>query len=203
MPDGLPEKATDGLPLKSATPSRWVDVVARNLDAALGDHAHCELKAASTAMALVGRFAWKPGVARELTALAREELKHFDQVRRRLEKRGKPLPTVPVDRYAKRLAMAPLRGLAGSTALMDKLVLCAFIEARSCERFRLLARAPIEPDLREFYAELAGAEGRHHELFLELAVDDAGQEVVAVRVGEVTEIESRIVRDLPLEARIH
>ena len=203
MRDGLPEKATDGLPLTSATPAKWVEVVARDLDAALGDHAHCELKAASTAMALVGRFAWKPGVARELTSLAREELKHFDQVRRRLEKRGKPLPTVPVDRYAKRLAMAPLRGLKGSTALMDKLVLCAFIEARSCERFRLLARAPIDSDLRAFYADLAGAEARHHELFLELAEAEAGRETVAERVAEMAAIESRIVRELPLEARIH
>ena len=202
MSDGLPAKATDGLPLKSATPSKWVEVVARDLDAALGDHAHCELKAASTAMALVGRFAWKASVARELTRLAREELKHFDQVRRVLEKRGRALPTVPVDRYAKKLAMAPLKGLKGSSALMDKLVLCAFIEARSCERFRLLARAPIDDDLRAFYADLAGAEGRHHELFLELAVEEAG-ETVAARVEEVAQIEAKIVRELPIEPRIH
>ncbi len=191
------------LPLKSATPATWVDTVAGDLDAALGDHAHCELKAASTAMALVGRFAWKPSVARDLTALAREELKHFDQVRRLLEKRKKALPPVPVDRYAKRLAMAPLKGLAGSTALMDKLVIYAFIEARSCERFRILAKAGAVPAaLRGFYADLADAEGRHHELFLELAAGEAAGAVDA-RVREVAVIEAGIVAELPLEPRIH
>jgi tRNA-(ms[2]io[6]A)-hydroxylase len=191
------------LPLKSVTPAKWVEAVAGDLDAALGDHAHCELKAASTAMALVGRFAWKPSVARDLTALAREELKHFDQVRRLLEKRKKPLPPVAVDRYAKRLAMAPLKGLAGSTALMDKLVICAFIEARSCERFRMLAEAGVLPAaLRGFYADLADAEGRHHELFLELATEE-GPEAVEARVREVAVIEARIVAELPVEARIH
>jgi len=191
------------LPLKSATPARWVEIVAADLDATLGDHAHCELKAASTAMSLAGRFADHPALVSDLTALAREEMKHFDQVHRLVRARKGVLPKVATDRYAKRLAGAPLKPLPGSSALMDKLVICAFIEARSCERFRLLAKGPIGPTLQAFYAELAGAEGRHHELFLEHAVAEAGEAVVAARVEEVGRIEAAILKELPLEARIH
>jgi tRNA-(ms[2]io[6]A)-hydroxylase len=191
------------LPLKSATPSRWVEVVAADLDATLGDHAHCELKAASTAMSLVGRFADHPALVSDLTALAREEMKHFDQVHRLVRARKGVLPRVSTDRYAKRLATAPLKGLKGSSALVDKLVICAFIEARSCERFRLLSKGPVGATLQAFYAELEGAEGRHHELFLEHAVSEAGEVVVAARVEEVARIEAAIVRELPLEPRIH
>jgi tRNA-(ms[2]io[6]A)-hydroxylase len=187
----------------AATPARWVGLVAENLDAVLADHAHCELKAASTALSIVGRFGDRPSLVTDMTALAREEMKHFDQVHRLVRARGGALPAVASDRYARALKQQGLKRLPGSSALMDLLVLCAFIEARSCERFRLLAKGPLDATLRGFYADLADAEGRHHDLFLERAVAEAGEEVARARVKEVAELEARIVRSLPLEARIH
>ena len=189
--------AIEGLPLAGASPPGWVEAACSDLDALLVDHAYCELKAASTALSLVVRFGGRPAVAEAMADLAREEMKHFDRVHELLRERGKTLTPIRGDRYVKQLIAL------GDASLMDSLVRSAFIEARSCERFRLLAEAPLPADLRDFYAELARAEDRHHELFLELASAEVGEERVRSRVAELAPREAEIIRELPLEPRIH
>lgn len=193
----------EGLPLAAATPATWLPAAVSDLNALLNDHAHCELKAASTAMSLAGRFADRGRLVLEMTALAREELRHFDLVHRLLRRRGGALTLVEPDRYVRRLKRMPMKRLPGSSALMDQLVLCAFIEARSCERFRLLAAAGLPDGLGDFYGRLADAEDRHHERFLSLAEAESGEAVVRRRVEEVAGFEASIVRELPAVPRIH
>jgi len=187
----------EGLPLAAPSPSGWVAAACSDLDALLVDHAYCELKAASTALSLVVRFAERPALTEAMADLAREEMKHFDRVHALIRGRGKTLTRIQGDRYVKRL-----RALCDAS-LLDSLIQSAFIEARSCERFRLLAAAPVPPDLRDFYAELARAEERHHELFLELAAAEVGPEPVRARVAKLAPREAEIVASLPLEPRIH
>lgn len=189
--------AIEGLPLGAPSPAGWVEAACADLDALLVDHAYCELKAASTALSLVVRFGNRPAIVESMADLAREEMKHFDRVHELIRGRGRTLERIHGDPYVKRL-----RALCDAS-LLDSLLLSAFIEARSCERFRLLAEAPLPADLREFYAELARAEDRHHELFLRLAVAETGQERVRARVAELAPREAEIVAALPLEPRIH
>lgn len=189
--------AVSGLPLAAPSPPGWVDAACSDLDALLVDHAYCELKAASTALSLVVRFGSRPALTEAMADLAREEMKHFDRVHELIRARGLALTPIRGDRYVKELIAL------GDSSLLDSLVRSAFIEARSCERFRLLAEAPIPAELRGFYDELARAEARHHELFLELAAHEAGEERVRARVAEIAPRESAIVASLPLEPRIH
>jgi tRNA-(ms[2]io[6]A)-hydroxylase len=191
------------LPLAAPTSPGWVEVAAADLDALLIDHAHCELKAAANAKAMAVRFAGEPRLVRDLTVLAREERRHFELVHARVRERGRTLPAPRTDRYVRRLARLVRRGGGSRAALLDQLLLCGFIEARSCERFRLLAGAPLASSLRTFYAELAGAEARHYELFFEHAFRLNGEDAVGARIREVAELEAALVRDLPLEPRMH
>lgn len=199
----------EGLPLTEATPPGWVAVARANLDALLVDHAHCEQKAASTAVALIGRFPDHPGLARGMIALAQEEMRHFRQVVDRIEARGgtlsKPLP----DRYVRALREWGFRQRGGLGALGDLLLVSAFVEARSCERFRILAEAlsgdadPTAADLGRFYMQLADAEARHWELFRDLAWEASPRAEVDLRIDEMAAAEAEIVRGWPLEPRMH
>lgn len=190
-------KGIEGLPLAAPSPAGWVEAACADLDALLVDHAYCELKAASTALSLVVRFAERPALTEAMADLAREEMKHFDRVHALVRSRGRTLTRIQGDRYVKRL-----RALCDAS-LLDSLVQSAFIEARSCERFRLLAEAPLPDDLRAFYGELARAEERHHELFLGLAAEELGEDRVRARVAELGPREAEIIAELPLEPRIH
>ena len=183
--------------MTAPSPSTWLQAALSDLDALLIDHAYCELKAASTALSLVVRFGSRPAVTEAMADLAREEMKHFDRVHELIRARGLTLTPIRGDRYVKELIAL------GDASLLDSLVRSAFIEARSCERFRLLAEAPIADELRDFYGELARAEARHHELFLELAAAEAGADRVRARVAEVAPREAAIVAALSPEPRIH
>src|SRR5438874_6914752 len=155
--------------LTRPTSSRWVDVALANLERVLVDHAHCEMKAASNALSLAVRAAETPDVVAELVLLAEEELGHFRRVFAELEQRAIPLGPPPPDDYAAELRKAVRAHRAAKEgkrspfvdALVDRLLVAALIEARSCERFRLLAdamkgRGPA--DLGAFYEELLAAE---------------------------------------------
>ncbi len=199
----IPDDPLEGLPLQSPTPQGWADAATKDIDALLADHAHCELKAASTAMSLAGRFAEFPRLVEDMAALAHEEIRHFERVHEMLRARGKTLPRVGPDRYVREMKAFRLPKHAGTTAMLDTLVLCGFVEARSCERFRLLARAPLPEALQAFYAELAGAESRHHEIFFEHGAAAVGAAISSARVLEFGALEARLIRSLPLEPRIH
>lgn len=193
----------DGLPLTVATPTAWIPVALAGIDALLVDHAHCEHKAASTAIALIGRFPGEPGLARAMLALAQEEMRHFRQVLDRIEARGGTLTAPRPDRYVRALREWGFRRRGGIGALGDLLLVSAFVEARSCERFRLLAEALPDDALGTFYLRLADAEARHWETFRDLAVGAEGEAGVTRRLAEMAEAEGEIVRALPVEPRMH
>jgi tRNA-(ms[2]io[6]A)-hydroxylase len=186
--------------LRSRTDPRWVDAALSDLDRTLGDHAHCEKKAAATALKLVADHPDRPGLVRALARLAQEEQRHLLAVLAELGRRGAPLPPDRGDPYAQRL-LALVR--PGPERLLDRLLVGALIEARSCERLQLLGPALPEARLRELYRRLAASEAGHEALFADLAAEAFGAERARARLGELAEAEAAIVADLPLLPRIH
>lgn len=197
--------------LAHRTPDRWVEAALANVDAVLVDHAHCEMKAASNALSLAVRAGGHPEVVEALVSLAEEELLHFRRVYAELERRNIPLGSPPVDNYA-----AELRKRVRATAapwserrsLVDRLLVAALIEARSCERFRLLsqaleARGPA--DLHGLYEELLAAEARHFRTFVDLAhvvaAPDDGW--IEARLDEVAALEAELSASLAGTPSIH
>jgi len=205
----------DGLPLAHGTDPRWIDVALAQLDELLIDHALCEQKAASSALALIGRFPDRPELVRPMMALAHEELHHLRQVLDLIEARGGALARPRPDRYVHELRQRGFRTAAGLGAYGDLLLVNAFVEARSCERFRLLAAALLDtqralpaevPDreqLGHFYRVLAQAEGRHWETFRDLAMAALPAEKVERRIAQLAEVEAAIVAERPLVAAMH
>lgn len=188
--------------LRVETDAAWAREAVKNLDAVLVDHAHCEMKAATNALSLVVRHSSSMALVRALTEIAREELVHFERVVEFLEKRGLSLGAPPVDDYAKELRHA-MKALPNSELplVVDRLLVGALIEARSCERFKLLGNAlrdleSCPSDLRDFYAELFAAEARHYRDYVDLAIDAAGTlgDEVEPRLELLAEAEARIVR---------
>lgn len=199
--------------LKVPTDGAWAAAALREADAVLVDHAHCELKAASNALSLVARHPGDPALAQALTDLAREEIEHFQRVMTVLAARGVALGPPPVDAYAAALRRAAhvLPRRASVTGLVDRLLVAAVIEARSCERFQLLAEeargcSPLLPaeapergggELHALWQELLAAEARHYRTFVDLAVQAAGDRpTVVARLDELAEAEGAIVMAL-------
>ena len=195
------------LGLLAPTDPAWALVACANLDATLIDHAHCELKAATNALSLVARYPDELDLVLALSALAAEELEHFRIVIAHLEERGLKLGAPPVDDYAaalrKSAAGLPQRH-EGRFVLVDRLLIGALIEARSCERFRLLVGALAESaqekdvKLRAFYDELFIAEAKHFRTYVDLAKLAARdqEDLVDARLTALAEQEARIVREL-------
>ena len=170
------------------------------MDAVLVDHAHCEKKAAASAMSLVVGYPEFEELVRRMSALAVEELQHFRAVYERIVQRGLVLARDQGDPYAQKL-MALARANQGR--LTDRLLLFGLIEARSHERLELLATHLEAPDLKRFYGDLAKAESRHAALFRELACLYDDPEAVDERLSELATVEANIVAALPIEPRIH
>jgi tRNA-(ms[2]io[6]A)-hydroxylase len=202
--------------LTRPTPARWVEVALANLDAVLVDHAHCEMKAASNALSLAVRASETPGVVAALISLAEEELSHFRRVFGELESRGVPLGPPPPDGYAAELRKTvrahrdPSRPPSAQQieALVDRLLVAALIEARSCERFRLLSEALRDRGPRElapFYEELLAAEARHFRTFVDLArqVAHPDEAWVEARLREVAYLEGELASRLEGAPAIH
>jgi tRNA 2-(methylsulfanyl)-N6-isopentenyladenosine37 hydroxylase len=196
--------------LTRPTPAAWVERALVDLDAVLVDHAHCELKAAQNALSLVPR-ALSRAMADELLALADEEMRHVRRVLDELDRRGLKLGTPPPDPYAAELRTLANRSRPGARdarqALLDRLLVAALIEARSCERFRLLADGLAgagQPELAAFYEELFEAEARHYRVFTELASEAAGDRALAkIRLGELAQAEGEVCEKLGASAAIH
>jgi tRNA-(ms[2]io[6]A)-hydroxylase len=188
--------------LRAETDTAWATSAVRDLDAVLVDHAHCEMKAATNALSLVVRHSGDLGLVRALTEIAREELDHFHRVVDLLEARGLRLGPPPVDDYAAQLRRA--MHLLPATELplsVDRLLVGALIEARSCERFKLLLQvmpSSCPADLRGFYEELFTCEARHYRVYVELAERAAGPLVgrVQPRLALLADAEAAIVRGL-------
>lgn len=192
--------------LRAATDEAWAIEAVKDLDAVLVDHAHCEMKAATNALSLVVRHSSDLALVKALTAIAQEELEHFDRVVDFLGKRGLALGVPPVDDYAAQLRRA-MNALPSSDLplVSNRLLVGALIEARSCERFKLLLEAlPADcaGDLRAFYQELFECEARHYRQYVDLAKQAAGElaSLVEPRLALLAEAEARIVRALPDKA---
>jgi tRNA 2-(methylsulfanyl)-N6-isopentenyladenosine37 hydroxylase len=189
--------------LKVPTDGAWAATAMRDVDAVLVDHAHCELKAAANALSLVARHPGDAELARALTDLAREEIDHFQRVVAVLAARGVTLGPPPVDAYAAAVRSAAnvlSRDRGTRFALVDRLLVGAVIEARSCERFQLLAEATEAGDaeLHALWGELLASEARHYRTFVDLAVRAAGGDrpSVVARLERLAEAEGAIVAAL-------
>jgi tRNA-(ms[2]io[6]A)-hydroxylase len=196
--------------LTQPTDPGWAARAVDALDRVLVDHAHCEMKAASTALSLAARCLDAPQAVLPLVRLAREELDHFERVLGELEKRGLELGPPPVDEYAaelRRRARESGRTDKSEHVLVDRLLVGALIEARSCERFRLLHEELARRGRRdeaELYRELMQSEARHYTALRQLAIDVRGDEpAVIARLEELARIEGRIAAALGGEASIH
>lgn len=189
------------LPLRSATDPAWLQQAVEKFDLVLVDHAHCEKKAAASAMALVSAYPDHDLLIKRLARLAHEELRHFRQVYDLISARGLVLGKDEGDPYAKEL-LALVR-TTPKERRMDRLLVSALIEARSCERLELLGEALPDEALRAFYKRLAKAEGGHYTLFVDLAelYDEPAR--VQARLAELAEAEAAIVARLPIAPRIH
>ena len=182
------------LGLAIATDDAWIEAALADVDALLVDHAHCEMKAASNALSLIVRHGDRPELIAVLSQLAEEEIAHFRRVHALLVERGIPLGTPPIDPYAAQLRKA----IPGPATLVDRLLVAALIEARSCERFRLLSERAEDAALRAFYAELVVAEAGHYRVFLDLAISEGARDgveasTVRARMKHLTAEEGNIV----------
>ncbi|MFQ5719875.1 MAG: tRNA isopentenyl-2-thiomethyl-A-37 hydroxylase MiaE [Acidobacteriota bacterium] len=198
----------DGLPLLAPTPPGWVAVACGDLDRLLADHAHCEQKAACAALALVGRFPQHVTLFSPLLALAQEEVRHRRDVLARIEARGGAYGRPEPDGYVRAVRALCCEDSDGLGAPGDLLLAAALVEARSCERFRLLAGA-LSPrpggdgELGAFYARLAVAEARHWELFRDLAGSLYPASRVRKRLSAVARREAELILQRPLLPRMH
>jgi tRNA-(ms[2]io[6]A)-hydroxylase len=189
------------LGLLSATDPRWVEVALGDLGAVLVDHFHCELKAASSALALAARYPSDPRRVQALTELAREELTHVQQASEVLSSRGLVPGPPGEDTYARDLRRAAKT--AQHEHLLDRLLLGSVIEARSCERLLLLSQAVPDEGLRRWYGALYASEARHHRVFAALAEDAVGAGRARERLGELCALEAEVLAGLPVLPRIH
>lgn len=191
------------LSLLTPTDPLWPEVAAANLPALLADHAHCELKAAQSALSLLARYGGEaPALVEPLTALACEETEHFSQVHEQLSQREMALQLPTTDTYVTRLSAAARKGRE-APALLDRLLIAALIEARSCERFRLLSESLPDLGLRAFYRELMASEARHFTLFSSLSATCFGDDASRARLTVLAAREAEIVRQLPLGPQVH
>lgn len=188
--------------LDAPTPDEWVTAASDRLPEMLLDHANCELKAASTALGFLYRYPDRVALAQRMSKLAREELRHFEQVRAIMEEMDIPFERLSASRYAGRLR-EQVRD-EEPYKLLDLLLIGALIEARSCERFAKLA--PHLPDkLGRFYAGLLASEARHFENYIafaasECAVDEAER---SQRLDELKALEARLVSEPDPQFRFH
>lgn len=185
--------------LGCATPDTWLDAAVQDLPLLLQDHANCEKKAAGTAMNLLFRYNDRDQLQTELAQLAREELLHYEQVRDLMRRRGMPYRAVSAGRYATGLRAHVRTSDPGR--LVDLMIIGAFVEARSCERFAALAPR-LDDELKRFYTFLLRSEARHFEHYLGLAARYA-DESIAPRVAFFREVEAGLVLTPDSELRFH
>ena len=157
------------LGLKMPTDPRWADLASVSLEEILTDHAFCEQKAATQCITLIQRYPDKTELVNALAPIVTEEWGHFRMVWAEMKKRGYSLGPQRKDDYVNLLIQHTPKNIAGDEKLLHKLMLCALIEARSCERFRLLSENLEEEALRSFYHKFMISEAGHYRLFIELA----------------------------------
>jgi tRNA 2-(methylsulfanyl)-N6-isopentenyladenosine37 hydroxylase len=186
--------------LACPTPRAWVEWALQHPDILLIDHANCEKKAAGTALNLMYRYVDNHQLLNKLSRLAREELRHFEQVIAIMKKRGVDYPQITAARYAGSLRKQVRGNEPGR--LVDTLLVGAIIEARSCERFACIA-PELDEELAEFYTSLLKSESRHFTDYLKLAREASSAEEVAERLAVLLECERELVESPDTEFRFH
>lgn len=189
------------LNLKSATPARWLAQVDSHLDQILIDHAHCEKKAAGTAMNLIFAYVEDEELCQEMTRIIHEELAHFHLVLDLLHRRGIRFRRLVPSAYGRKLNDLVRKQEPGRA--VDRLLIAGLIEARSCERFDLLRQHVSDAELAAFYESLFESEARHHSTYVRLARHFATDEAVDRRLEELATEEARIVEDGEDLPRMH
>ncbi|MBM1107856.1 tRNA-(ms[2]io[6]A)-hydroxylase [Aurantibacter crassamenti] len=191
------------LGLKLPTDPRWVNIVEKNIDEILTDHAYCEQKAASTAISLIVSFPEYPELIEEMIALSREEMGHFKMVHDRILSRGKTLGRDRKDEYVLKLIKFFPKGGSRTTQLVHRLLYAGLIEARSCERFRLLSEELEDKELADFYHKLMVSEASHYTMFLKFARQYGNKEEVDRKWQDLLIYEAEIMKNLGTQESIH
>lgn len=196
------DKFTLGLELP--TDPRWINIAEKNIEDILVDHAYCEQKAASSCISLIVQYPDKEKLVDMLTPVVAEEWSHFERVIEELRKRGYPLGRQRKDEYVEALQKILKKGGSRDEQLVEKLLMNALIEARSCERFKLLWKNIPDGDLAKFYYELMVSEAGHYKNFLALAKEYKPEDYVNLRWREFLESEAAIVASLEMRGdRMH
>jgi len=191
------------LGLKLPTDPRWVNIVEKNIEEILTDHAFCEQKATSTAISLIVSFPEYTELVQEMTALVKEEISHFKLVHDKIIARGWTLGRDRRDDYVIELLKFFPKGGSRTTQLVHRLLYAALIEARSCERFRLLSEELKDKELAEFYKNLMVSEANHYTMFLGFARKYGDRKEVDAKWQQLLEYESKIMSNLGKKETVH
>jgi tRNA-(ms[2]io[6]A)-hydroxylase len=192
------------LGLKLPTDPRWSNLATKSIQEILTDHAYCEQKATCTAISLIQNYPDFENILTALSPIVKEEWGHFELVIEQLKKRGLKLGLQRKDKYVSELLKYIRHGGSRKESLVEKLLFSALIEARSCERFKLLSKNIEDKELKSFYKNLMVSEAGHYRLFLDLAYEMGGKEKVMSRWDEWLEFEAEVMARLDIRGdRIH
>ncbi len=199
----MSDKATI-LGLKLPTDPRWINLASLSLEEILTDHAWCEQKAATSCISLIQRYPEKQRLVQDLAPVVTEEWGHFRMVLAEMTKRALKLGPQRKDEYVNRLLQQAQKGGRREDRLLDQLLICALIEARSCERFRLLSEGLKDTYLRKFYRRFMESEAGHYTLFIALANEYLPPEKIKIRWAEWLSLEADIINSLQVRGdRMH
>lgn len=191
------------LRLKLPTDPRWANIAEKNIEEILTDHAFCEQKAASTAISLLVTYPEHSDLVTKMAALAREEMSHFEMVHERILARGLTLGRERKDEYVARINQFFPKTGDRNLRLVHRLLVAALIEARSCERFKVLSENISDAELSRFYERLMKSEAEHYIMFLQLARQYGKREEVDRLWEELLEFEGQVIRDFGKKEHIH
>jgi tRNA-(ms[2]io[6]A)-hydroxylase len=191
------------LGLKLPTDPRWVNIVEKNIEEILTDHAYCEQKATSTAISLIVSFPEYTDLVQEMIALVKEEISHFKMVHDKIIERGWLMGRDRKDDYVNKIHQFFPKGGSRTTQLVHRLLYAALIEARSCERFRILSEELEENELRDFYHKLMVSEANHYTMFLGFARKYGNRKEVDAKWEELLSFEAKVMKNLGTGESIH
>ncbi|TRO66307.1 tRNA-(ms[2]io[6]A)-hydroxylase [Christiangramia sabulilitoris] len=191
------------LGLKLPTDPRWADIAEKNIEDILVDHAYCEQKAASTAISFIVTYPEYSELVTAMTALAREEMGHFKMVHDRILRMGFKMGWDRKDEYVLKLREFFPKGGSRVTQMVHRLLIAGLIEARSCERFRLLSEELEDQELAKFYRDLMVSEANHYTMFLKFARKYGDRKIVDQKWQELLEFEAQVMKDLGTKESIH
>lgn len=191
------------LRLKLPTDPRWANIAEKNIEEILTDHAFCEQKAASTAISLLVTYPEHSDLVTEMAALAREEMSHFEMVHKRILDRGLTLGRERKDEYVARINQFFPKTGDRNERLVNRLLIAALIEARSCERFKVLSENISDKELAKFYDSLMVSEANHYTMFIGLARKYGKREEVDAKWDALLDFEAEVMRDFGKKEHIH